>query len=249
MPDSMKVTLTKAEISFLKGLSLKKKREEHGCFLVEGKKMVQEALDSSFEVAAVYYRDQIGEETMARISQLSTPSPALAVVRMPQHLRRTDTPPLPTGLCLALDGVRDPGNLGTILRIADWFGIEQIYASDDCVELFNPKTVQATMGAIFRKSVYYTDLIPLLERCRQADIPLYGTFLDGQNLYHEDAAPVGTGLIVMGNEHNGISKEVSNLLTKRLLIPPYPAHAHTSESLNVAIATALICAEFRRRQQ
>ena len=244
----MKKTLTRSEIAHLRSLHQKKKREEYGCFLVEGEKMVQEALDSHFHVEAVYRREEIGEETMAKISQMASPSPCLAVVRIPANTE-TATPPLPTGLCLALDGVRDPGNRGTILRIADWFGIENIYASEDCVELFNPKTIQATMGAIFRKQVFYTSITNLLQRCHASGIPTYGTFLDGDNLYQENSAIQERGVIVMGNEHNGISDAVAQHLQCRLLIPPYPADAHTSESLNVAIATAILCAEFRRRQR
>lgn len=242
----MKKTLTKAEIARIRSLSQKKKREQEGRFIVEGEKMVQEALDSSFHVEAVYYRDEIGADMMEKISLLSTPSPALAVVHT-QPLIHTATPPLPKGLCLALDGVRDPGNFGTILRIADWFGIERIYASEDCVEVYNPKTVQASMGAIFRKEVCYTPLVPLIQHCISNGIPAYGTFLDGNNLYQEKSDLCETALIVMGNEHNGISSDVSQCLNRRLFIPPYPQGAQTSESLNVAIATAILCAEFRRR--
>lgn len=243
----MKTTLTKAEIARIRSLSQKKKREQEGRFIVEGEKMVQEAIDSTFRVEAVYYRDDIGEETMQKISLLSSPSPALAVVHTHPQIHTTE-PALPKGLCLALDGVRDPGNFGTILRIADWFGIERIYASEDCVEVYNPKTVQASMGAIFRMEVCYTPLVTLIRRCVAAGIPAYGTFLDGNNLYQEKTDLSETGLIVMGNEHNGISSEVSNCLNRRLFIPPYPIDAQTSESLNVAIATAILCAEFRRRQ-
>ena len=147
---------------------------------------------------------------------------------------------------LALDGVKDPGNLGTIIRIADWFGIDAIFASPGSVEVYNPKVVQATMGAIFRKQVIYTDLAQVCDKFRAAGLPVYGTFLDGKNLYENLSQEQKKGLIVMGSESFGISPQLEALISNKLLIPPYPADSVTSESLNVAIATAIICAEFRR---
>jgi TrmH family RNA methyltransferase len=146
-------------------------------------------------------------------------------------------------LCLALDDVQDPGNLGTIIRIADWFGIEDIFCSRGTVDVYNPKVIQATMGAIARVRVHYVDLAEFIATA--GDIPVYGTFLDGENMYgHELSA---NGIIVMGNEGNGIGSEVERLINKKLYIPNYPADRATSESLNVAVATAIVCAEFRRR--
>ena len=241
------MTITQAEIKQIRSLREKKFRDAYGLFVVEGEKMVQEALLSDFEVVRVWRREEIGEAAMARISQLSTPSPVLAVVARPE----------PTGivlqrsLCLGLDGIRDPGNLGTILRIADWFGVETVFASDDCVDLFNPKVIQASMGSVFRVRVVTADLVDIARRFREAGMRVYGTFLDGKNLYQEDLVP--EGLVLMGNEANGIRPEVAAEADARLLIPSFGRSARETgagtgaESLNVAAATAITLSEFRRR--
>ena len=153
--------------------------------------------------------------------------------------------PASNELALALDGVQDPGNLGTIIRIADWFGITKIYCSRETADAYNPKVVQATMGSIARVRLVYTDLVPML-RSAEGEVPVYGTLLDGEDLY--DKPLTQGGIIVMGNEGNGISPEVRPLVTERLLIPSFPPNRPTAESLNVAIATAVVCAEFRRRK-
>lgn len=230
--------MTSAEIKYVKSLSQKKFRDEYGVFTVEGEKLVAEAEKSGFVIEAKYRKEDIGDAAMERISSLSSPSPVLAVVK--QSSRPFKAPS--QGLYLALDGIRDPGNLGTILRIADWFGIDAVYASPDTVELYNPKVVQATMGAIFRIPFYTAD-IPTL--CRSYDGPVYGTFLDGENMYGKKLS--SSGIIVIGNEANGISKETAACVSDRLYIPPYPAGESGSESLNAAIATAITVAEFRRR--
>ncbi|MBP5505281.1 MAG: RNA methyltransferase [Bacteroidales bacterium] len=238
--------ISKADIKRIRALHDKKQRLSERLFLVEGEKMVAEALESGFEVVEVYRTDDIGEEAMERISQLSSPSPALAVVRMPAEPSASEIDALIASrpLCLALDCVRDPGNLGTIVRIADWFGIDAVFASRDTVELFNPKTVQATMGAIFRRRVIYCDLPAVAAQFAAAGMPVYGTFLDGKDIYREDLS--SSGLIVMGSESNGIGAEMAERVTSRLYIPPYPRESAGSESLNVAIATAVTCALFRR---
>ena len=230
--------ITTAEIKFVKSLSQKKFRDSEGLFVVEGEKMVQEALKSGFEVERVYRKEEIGEAAMARISALSSPSPVLALVKKPDVAFKAPS----EGLYLALDGIRDPGNLGTILRIADWFGIDAVYASEDTVELYNPKVVQATMGAIFRIP-FYTTNIPSL--CSSYPGQVYGTFLDGEHMYRKELS--ATGIIVIGNEAKGISKETAGCVTDRLFIPPFPADDPGSESLNAAVATAVTVAEFRRR--
>lgn len=243
--------ISKNEIKDIKALGQKKFRDERKLFVVEGEKLVAEALASGFDVVAHYRVEDIGEEAMARISQLTHPSPALAIVRQPAPAAFT---PTADELVLALDGIRDPGNLGTILRIADWFGIHQILASEDTVEAYNPKVVQATMGAIFRVKMKYCNLSQFIRDCVVAGgtkcqsseaIPIYGTFLDGDNIYEMPLTK--GGILVMGSEANGISPEVASTVTHRLFIPPFPTNAHTSESLNVAVATAITCAEFRRR--
>jgi len=239
------MSISKNEIRHVRALSQKKYRDETGLFLVEGEKMVSEALASGFEVLSVYRRDEIGEEAMGRLSLLSSPSPVLAVVRQPApgQLRPSK------GLFLALDGIRDPGNLGTILRVADWFGLDGVFASRDTVELYNPKVVQATMGAIFRVPFFVADIPALCRELVAEGGHVYGTFLDGENLYRK-ALDCGTSVpsvIVIGNESNGISPEVAACVSDRLFIPPYPADDPGSESLNAAIATAITVAEFRRR--
>ncbi|MEZ7884438.1 MAG: RNA methyltransferase [Bacteroidales bacterium] len=232
--------ISKADIKFIKSLSLKKFRDEHRMFIIEGEKMVEEAEKSGFEFVYMLRKEDIGEENMERISLLSSPSPVLAVVKMKDAQRITTDP---SKLYLALDSVRDPGNLGTIIRLAEWFGIDAVIASEDCAELYNPKVVQATMGAIFRKKIIYTDLKKFLSD-RSGEYNIYGTFLDAPSIYEHSITP--TGIIVMGSESHGISKEIEHEITQKLYIPPYPADSNGSESLNVAIATAVVCSEFRR---
>ena len=256
--------LSKNEVKEIRALGQKKFRDERGLFVVEGEKLVDEALRSGWDVVGLYRTDDIGEETMARISQLTHPSPALAVVRRPAPENLAIGP---DELVLALDGIRDPGNLGTILRIADWFGIRQVLASEDTVEVYNPKVVQATMGAIFRVQVHYCDLPKVLQSAAaggfsdrahfsasgtknqssgaRSGVPVYGTFLEGANIYETDLT--AGGILVMGSEADGISPAVAATVTQKLFIPPFPAGVRTSESLNVAVATAICCSEFRRR--
>lgn len=242
------------DIKRVKALQQKKVRDESGLFIVEGEKMVQEAVDSPFAVEHIYYKDEIGEEAMKRISALANPSPALAVVRKPSDAYVDDLSAFDSvldegGLYLALDTIRDPGNLGTILRIADWFGIKAVFATRDTVDLFNPKVVQATMGAIFRVKMHYVDLPALSQKILDKGGKVYGTFLDGKNLYERplDNGAANPSVIVIGNESEGISDTMSKLVSDRLYIPPYPADQPGSESLNAAIATAITVAEFRRR--
>ncbi|MBR0110340.1 MAG: RNA methyltransferase [Bacteroidales bacterium] len=234
------VKLTSAEIKSVKALASKKFRDIEGLFVVEGEKMVAEALESGFKIEKLYRRDEIGEQQMSRISSLDSPSPVLAVIRKAE--------PKPAvagkGLFLALDSVRDPGNLGTIMRIADWFGIDGIFASQDTVDQYNPKVVQASMGAVFRKTVVYCDLTALCRSFREAGLPVYGTFLDGSDIYQAELK--AEGLIVMGSESFGISKEVGANVDSRIKIPSYSA-GPGAESLNVAVATAVTVAEFKRR--
>ena len=240
--------MTTAELKTVASLGKKKFRDETGLFVVEGEKMVSEALRSGFEIVSIYRTEDIGEKNMERISSLSSPSPSLAVLRQPKSVRSYVFPPLEKGLYLALDSIRDPGNLGTILRIADWFGIDAVFASEDTVELFNPKVVQATMGAIFRVPFHYCDIPSLCKSVISEGGEIYGTFLDGENMYEKELHPGSDSpsVIVIGNESNGISKEVADKVTQRLFIPPYPADDPGSESLNAAIATAITVAEFRR---
>jgi TrmH family RNA methyltransferase len=185
---------------------------------------------------------EVSNEEMKRISFQQTPQGIMGIFQQPQH--RLD-PSIPEReLCLALDSVQDPGNLGTIIRIADWFGIENIFCSHGTADAYNPKTVQATMGAIGRVKVHYVDLPSFIATIKER-APLYGTFLDGDNIYAKELT--NRGVIIMGNEGNGISEECGRHIKERLFIPNYPAGRETSESLNVSVATAIICSEFRRR--
>ncbi len=247
-------SISNNEIKRVKALQQKKFRDEEGLFVVEGEKMVEEAMRSPFKVKEVYRRDEIGEEAMKRISSLASPSPVLAVIEKPEDIYINDASGLAGlwkkgGLFLALDTIRDPGNLGTILRIADWFGIDAVFAAKDTVDVFNPKVVQATMGAIFRVKLHYVDLQEVSKMILADGGNVYGTFLDGENMYSKQLS-TGSGkpaVIVIGNESEGISKGMAELVSDRLYIPPYPADDSGSESLNAAIATAITVAEFRRR--
>jgi len=247
-------SISNNEIKKVKSLQQKKFRDETGLFTVEGEKMVDEAVASPFFVESVYRRDEIGEEAMKRISSLSSPSPALAVVRKPDDVYIDDDASYMRmlskgGLFLGLDTIRDPGNLGTILRIADWFGIDAVFATSDTVDIFNPKVVQATMGAIFRVKFHYVDLPSLTRTILDAGGKVYGTFLDGLDIYGRelDSGMEYPVMIVIGNESEGISDTMGKLVSDRLYIPPFPPDSPGSESLNAAIATAITVAEFRRR--
>ena len=247
-------SISNNEIKRIRSLQQKKFRDESGLFVVEGEKMVAEALASAFSVEEVYKRDEIGEEAMKRISSLSTPSPVLALVRKPsdiapESLGYFDSMLSEPGFYIGLDSIRDPGNLGTIIRIADWFGVDAVFASHDTVDIFNPKTVQATMGAIFRVKFHYVSMPGISDMILSHEGKVYGTFLDGENIYKRklDTGADCPVIVVTGNESEGISDEVGSLVSDRLFIPPFPADVRGSESLNAAVATAITVAEFRRR--
>ena len=240
--------ITRAEILDIKSLATKQGREELGAFIAEGEKLVGEIRNSELRIRKIYQTkpifaegEMVSEKEMERISQLKTANSVLAVVELPRHSLAKAQPT--KNLVLALDRVQNPGNLGTIIRLADWFGISDIVCSEDTADCFNPKVVQATMGAILRVRVHYTNLAEWLGSHKGATI--YGTFLEGENIY--SAQLDKSGVILMGNEGQGISAEVAETVSHKLLIPPYPADRCGSESLNVAVATAVICSEFRRR--
>lgn len=249
------VALSKNKSKYIRSLELKKIRKEERVFLAEGPKLVGDLLGHfpcHFLAATSEWlaehptvaADEVAEATaeeLSRASLLKTPQQVLALFEQPQFSYDAET--VRRSLCLALDDVQDPGNLGTIIRLADWFGIEHIFCSPNTVDVYNPKTVQATMGGIARVKVHYTPLPDLIRSL--GDIPVYGTFLDGKNMYEQSLST--HGLIVMGNEGNGIGREVEALINRKLYIPSYPQERETSESLNVAIATAVVCAEFRRQ--
>ena len=249
--------LSKNQIKNIRALSLKKERDEQGLFVAEGEKLVSDLLPFFRCRSLLVTRDWVGTnsshksvdyevigdlEDMKKVSSLTTPTPVLAVFEKPKI--KLDVSKLQKELILILDEIQNPGNLGTIVRIADWFGIKHIICSLNTADVYNPKTVQATMGALARVNVHYLDLITFLQSYSKLDLPIYGTFLNGDNLYTATLSRVGA--IVLGNEGSGISNEVGKFVSSRVLIPNYPSNAQTSESLNVAVATAIVCAEFRR---
>ena len=244
--------ITKAEIQIVRALADKRNRDELGLFVAEGEKLIEELRNSKLRVRRIYALEGVFQgkdvevvtpKEMERLSMLKSANNSLAVVEQPRYM--FDPAILNSNLVLALDDVQNPGNLGTIIRLADWFGISDIVCSPSSADCFNPKVVQATMGAILRVRVHYLDLPSLLHSAKAQGVPVYGTFLDGRNIYDCDLQQ--RGLIVMGNEGRGISAECASAITDKLFIPPYPADCSGSESLNVAIATAVTCAEFRRR--
>lgn len=240
--------LSKAQVKWVRSLQQKKQRDAEGVFVAEGHKCVEE-LRGAFELVLMVTPDNASEVEIAQMSNLRTPQGVIGVFRKRPIASSSDSPlaSLPQGLVLALDGVQDPGNLGTIIRTCDWFGVHDIYCSMDTADCYNPKVVQATMGALARVRVHYINIEQWLQEIRKAGVPIYGTLLEGGNMYKEGAiANKHQGVIIMGNEGNGISREIRKLITHPIRIPSYPADAETSESLNVGIATAIVLAEFRR---
>jgi TrmH family RNA methyltransferase len=239
--------ISKNQIKLIRSLELKKNRRRENLFVAEGPKVVSDLLQAGYVPHSIFSTTErpdaqlITEEELRRISFLQHPQEVLALFEIPtansQQLTANSQQ-----LSLALDGVQDPGNVGTIIRIADWFGIDTIYCSPDTTDIYNPKVVQATMGSIAHVHIIYCDLLELFAHCQ---CPVYGTLLEGKNIYEQPLS--ADGIIVMGNEGNGISEAVRQRITHRLFIPNYDTGDHTAESLNVAIATAITCAEFKRR--
>jgi TrmH family RNA methyltransferase len=239
--------VSKNQIKLISSLQQKKQRQVHKLFFAEGIKVVQELLFSNFELEHLFTTESIfteipsskqtliTEAELKRISALTTPNTCLALFKIPETKKVEEK-----GLLLALDDIRDPGNLGTILRLCDWFGIEQLVCSKETVDLYNPKVVMATMGSIARVNVNYLDLNEFIKNTK---LPVFGTFMDGKNIYKEKLP--AEGIIMMGNEANGISKEIENKIKNRLTIPRF-GDLQQTESLNVATATAIILSEFKR---
>lgn len=234
--------LSKAQVKWVRSLQQKKFRDAEGVFVAEGEKCVND-LRGAFELLLLATPDNASAVEIEQMSSLRNPQGVIAVFRKPIP---KDQYPL-SNVILALDGVQDPGNLGTIIRTCDWFGVHDILCSRDTADCFNPKVVQATMGALARVRLHYVDLPQTLAQLHQQGMPLYGTLLEGKNMYDNNAIPNRQqGVIIMGNEGNGISPQVRQLITHPLFIPSYPPNEATSESLNVSIATAIVLAEFRR---
>ena len=237
--------ISKAQVKLVKSLQQKKFRDELGLFVAEGDKCVSE-LRKSFELIHLYREGENATRTeIEQMSGLKAPQGVIGIFRqspITNHQSSITNLQLPiTNLTLALDAIQDPGNLGTIIRTCDWFGVHDIFCSLDTADCYNPKVVQATMGALARVRIHYVDLPAWLKEQR---CPIIGTLLEGEDMY-ENALPK-EGIIVMGNEGSGISQEVRKLVTHPIRIPSYPKNAETSESLNVSIATAIVLAEFRR---
>ena len=242
--------ISKSQIKLVRSLQQKKYRDETGLFVAEGDKCVGELL-KSFELVQFYREGENATRTeIEQLSGLRTPQGVVGVFKK----RPIGDWKLEIGeLVLALDGIQDPGNLGTIIRTCDWFGVHTILCSPDTADCYNPKVVQATMGALARVHVHYVDLPKWLRefRSQKSDIRIFGTLLDGKNMYEElsEFSNLNSefSVIIMGNEGNGISPAVRSLVTHPIRIPSYPKNAETSESLNVSIATAIVLAEFRRK--
>lgn len=249
--------ISKATIKKIHALDMRKFRRNERLFVAEGPKLVDELcatmkpvyiaalpewISENAKIVSGTEYDIVMPDELQRASLQKNPQQVIALFPIPEH--RFCTEQLRNELVLMLDGVQDPGNLGTIARIADWFGIRNILCSAETADIYNPKAVQATMGALARVKFHYTDLLQLLS---QYDGPVYGTFLDGENIYGQELSE--NGIIVMGNEGKGISQGVGEMINRRLYIPNYPIGTQTTESLNVAIATSIVCAEFRRRCQ
>ena len=227
--------ISKNKIKLIHSLEHKKFRKETGLFVAEGRKIISD-LKKNFELV-----DFFEGEDAEKASLLDTPANQLALFKCKQHtIKEIDQ----SALTLFLDGIQNPGNLGTIIRLADWFGIEDIYCSDKCADIYNPKVVQATMGSLGHVNVYYANLKELLQTLPE-NFPIYGTFLEGENIYDKELTK--NGVVIMGNEGHGISDEIKSMVNSKLFIPNYPQDRQLCESLNVAIATAIICSEFRRR--
>ncbi len=240
--------ISKTQIKLVKSLQQKKYRDEAGLFVAEGEKCVEE-LRKGFELVHFYREGENATRTeIEQLSGLRTPQGVIGVFKKSEYSEKSEYPEN-SDLLLVLDGIQDPGNLGTIIRTCDWFGVRTILCSPDTADCYNPKVVQATMGALARVHVHYLDLPSFL---KNTTLPVYGTLLDGRDMYEALKSERGKdlkkeGIIIMGNEGNGISQAVRPFITRPLRIPSYPKNAETSESLNVAIATAIVLAEFRRQ--
>lgn len=253
------MSLSKNKIKYLNSFLLKKNRDKEQVFVAEGIKLVGDLLPYFQAKVIVGTSDWFANNKpnaeelieiedlseMKKITQLSSPTPVFALFYKQVSVIKYESLLDKKALILVLDSIQDPGNMGTIIRIADWFGIRNIVCSHSTVDIYNSKTVQATMGALARVNVSYTDLEEFLMLCKMKEFPIYGTFLDGDSIYDSELSDYG--VVIMGNEGKGVSDSVANFVTNKLLIPNYPVNEITSESLNVAVATAIVCSEFRRR--
>ena len=250
------MALSKNKIKLINSLQRKKYRDELGLFVAEGYKLMQQLFEADFRFhTLIATENQIKNythincekvtanyEEIKKASSLKTPQEVLAICYIPE----SNQMPEANELVIALDDVQDPGNLGTIIRLASWFGIKHLVCSEHTADCYNPKVIQATMGAIAHVNIHYTNLKSYLDNALKNQIPVYGTFLDGKIIYKEALKP--EGIVVMGNEGNGISAEIASLIDHRLFIPSFASAGQNVESLNVSMATAIICSEFMRNK-
>lgn len=246
--------LIKKDIQLISSLKMKKFRQQHSLFVAEGPKLVEELLKKPDLIEKVYHTKdylpndnsevftEISQRELEKLSYLKTPNQVLALVKI--FNEKLDLAAITKQLVLGLESIRDPGNLGTIIRIADWFGIEHILCSEDCVDLYNPKTVQASMGSIFRVDIHYVDLETTLKQL-QGKVPIYATSLNGENIYTHELSQ--NGILLTGNEANGLTESIMELADKHLHIPSFNKSGDGAESLNAAFACAIACSEFKRR--
>jgi len=243
--------ISKNQMKFVRSLQLKKNRDTHNCFIAEGERIIDELLNSDYNVLDLFatkhwqeaeyagdYISRISENELERISALKTPNKVLAVVEKPNIDLNFGS--LNKGLTLGLDDIKNPGNLGTIIRVCDWFGIENIICSFSTVDLYNPKVIQATMGSFTRVNLFFTDLDKVISDLPK-DYPIYGAFIDGMNVVKTKLE--ANSLLIMGNESYGISEKIESLVNNKISIPP---KRNGAESLNVAVATSILLHEFRR---
>lgn len=250
--------LTKNQIKLIKSLQTKKHRVKNGLFVAERAKVVEEILESDFVIKMIVAEAswlqnnkvpescevfEVNEQTMKKVSSFISPPEVIAVCEIKEEAY--DYNLIKNSLSIALEQVQNPGNLGNIMRTADWFGIKNIFCTPDSADFYSPKVIQAGMGACCRIKVHYVDLEDFLSKIRADKLNVYGTFLKGQDLYKTDLD--ARGVILLGNEGKGISSELEAMVSKKLFIPPFPAGVSTAESLNLGNAAAVICSEFTRR--
>jgi len=253
--------LSKNKTKFINSIKKKKYRELYHCFFAEGEKLVDELLRSKIQITDILSTSEwleknkqnipseieiseITDAELKKISSLSTPNKVLAIAKQPELCYKNYE--IQNDLSIVLDNINDPGNLGTIIRIADWFGIKNIFCSKESVDSYNPKVVQASMGALYRVKIHYVDLDLFLPQFSEIEnFKIFGTFLEGENIYNVKLC--NNGFIIMGSESHGISDYIKPHVNKKLFIPNFPGDIKTSESLNISVATAIICSEFRRR--
>ncbi|MEN8122032.1 MAG: RNA methyltransferase [Bacteroidota bacterium] len=248
--------ISKAKIKLIQSLKYKKNRDKHGLFVAEGKKTIEELLETKLSAVEIFGTQKVlsqlaiqkeititeaSNSEIKKITHLSTPTEIVGLFRIPEN---DLTNSFRTNFVLVLDGVQDPGNLGTIIRLADWYNIKSIVCSENSVDAYNPKVIQSTMGSIFRVKVYYTDLLPFIEQAKRNEFTLYGSFMNGESIYTKSFDE--KKMLIMGNEGKGISSEIEKLMDKKISIPTFFNEGDGPESLNVAIASAIIVSEMKR---